>query len=72
MTIWPNEDGIASHGCSRWGRSVIWVVETCIIVTASDNLEDVAVQVERVSKVMGLSTWHPGFVSLKGILLREW
>jgi hypothetical protein len=46
--IRPNENGVALHRCIRQGRGVPWIVETCIILTALDDLERVTMQVERM------------------------
>jgi hypothetical protein len=52
MSVGSDKNSIASHG--RWARSwgVAWVVETCVIVTAGDDLEDVAMEVKGVSRVV--------------------
>jgi len=55
MSVWSNENSIASHGCWMWVWSIAWVVETCVIGTAGYHLEDVAMEMERVFLNLGSS-----------------
>jgi hypothetical protein len=48
VSVWSNEDSIASHGCRVWSWSVVWVVKTCVVVAAGYDLEGMTVEMEGV------------------------